>query len=371
MDLGRWLDTLGAGRCGCVFAHDVADTLSVLEEAATSEPETLRVVSLTWKEVPPLANELGLLVSALGRAVPEFFPALYGLAQDSTPNRWSKAQIETEAHAITRAVPRVDGGACRRILSACHEGRTPSLGKLQRAAQVRQFALAIEPKRLVVLLAVLAAPASNQALHSLAQGVEWLAGNAQSRVVVVLPNELAKRPELDHVTYGACLFADPLAPDAPAEILGPTSAAPAVNRAAVAVGSEAKVGPPQEPTISVSPIVGRPARRSDAECALFAVLTEDVQLRSLFAFNQPVRTVFGSQPIVDVLWAAGRLVIEIDGRDHRGQQKFEKDRERDLELLLSGYSVVRFTDSRVILQTEWVVERIREAVRQLRKRDAS
>jgi hypothetical protein len=291
VDLGRWLETLGPGRCGCVFSRDVADTLSILGEAATSEAETFRVVSLTWTEVPPLANELGLLTAALGRAVPDFFPALYGSTQDSTLNLWSKAQIETEAHAIARAVPGVDGGACRRILSACHEGQVPALGKLQRAAQVRQFALAIEPKRLLVLIAVLAAPASNQALHSLAQGVEWLAGNAQSRVVLVLPNELANRPELDHVSYGACLTADSLPPKAPGESQAPKSLAPAVTAKLVRVGEAGVAAPTEEPTISVSPIIGRPAKHSDAERALFEALTGDERLRPLFAYNQRVQVV--------------------------------------------------------------------------------
>ena len=153
VDLGQWLAKLDVGRAACVFSPDVSDTLSVLGQAAASTRQPLRVVSMTWQAVPPLANELGLLVSALARATLDFFPALYGFEQDSEPSRWSKSVVEQEAHAITRGVPDVDGVACRRILGACHRGDVPSLGKLQRAEQARQFALTIEPKRLLVMVA--------------------------------------------------------------------------------------------------------------------------------------------------------------------------------------------------------------------------
>jgi very-short-patch-repair endonuclease len=358
-DLGQWLDTLGAGRAGCVFAADVADTLSVLYEAATSEGEPLRVVSLTWQEVPPLANELGLLVSALGRATLECFPSLYGLEQATELGRWSQSAVESEAHAITRAVADVDGVACRRILSACHEGRVPALGKLVRSEQARQLALAIEPTRLVVMIAVVNAPAVNESLHSLAQGAEWLAGNAGCRVALVLPRALSGHAALDHVTYDACLFAD--ATPVPSQS-GPNDLAKDDGRAQASAAAH-------EPAISVSPIVGRPAKRSDAEQALSARLNADAHLCRLFGYNQHIRTRFGTNPNVDLLWESGKLVIEVDGDDHRGPQKYSADRRRDLELLLSGYMVVRFTSGNVIENQDWVIEKIREAVRYLSERN--
>ena len=357
VDLGRWLETLSAGRAGCVFTPDVADTLSVLQQAATSERDPLRVVALTWREVPPLANELGLLVNALARATTEFFPALYGTRQNDDPGRWSKTTVEQEAHAILRTVDEVDGAACRRILGACHAGQVPSLGKLQRAEQARQFSLAIEPKRLTVLVAVLEAPTTAESLRSLAQGTEWLAGNTKSRVVLVLPTELSGSGELDHVTYGACLHAD-----AP-KVEG------SVKRDAVPPsGNDVS---PHEPMIAVSPIIGQPAKHSAAERALHASLVSDAWLRPFFAYNQCVETSSGSTPRVDLVWEQGKLVIEIDGRDHLRFQKFTSDRARDYELWLSGYSVIRFTDSQVIESPLAVVERIRAAVRHILRREKS
>lgn len=47
---------------------------------------------------------------------------------------------------------------------------------------------------------------------------------------------------------------------------------------------------------------------------------------------------------VDFLWRARRVIAETDGyRYHRGNQAFEDDHERDLQLRARGYDVRRFT----------------------------
>lgn len=48
--------------------------------------------------------------------------------------------------------------------------------------------------------------------------------------------------------------------------------------------------------------------------------------------------------LVDFLWPERRLIVETDGyRYHRGALAFEEDRQRDVELRLQGYEVVRLT----------------------------
>jgi Protein of unknown function (DUF559) len=47
---------------------------------------------------------------------------------------------------------------------------------------------------------------------------------------------------------------------------------------------------------------------------------------------------------VDCLWAAQRLIVELDGRESHGTElAFEKDRERDRLLLVEGWRVTRVT----------------------------
>jgi REase_MTES_1575 len=51
---------------------------------------------------------------------------------------------------------------------------------------------------------------------------------------------------------------------------------------------------------------------------------------------------------VDFLFAAQRLVVETDGwRYHRTRRAFERDRDRDAALLMSGYRTLRVTHHRL------------------------
>jgi very-short-patch-repair endonuclease len=59
---------------------------------------------------------------------------------------------------------------------------------------------------------------------------------------------------------------------------------------------------------------------------------------------------------VDFLFAAQRLVVEVDGyRFHRSRRAFERDRERGAILAAAGYSVVRFSYDQVATNAEAVV----------------
>jgi hypothetical protein len=58
---------------------------------------------------------------------------------------------------------------------------------------------------------------------------------------------------------------------------------------------------------------------------------------------------------VDAAWPDRRLVVELDGRHHRTAAAFERDRERDAELQLAGYRVLRVTARRLERDPEGVV----------------
>jgi very-short-patch-repair endonuclease len=63
---------------------------------------------------------------------------------------------------------------------------------------------------------------------------------------------------------------------------------------------------------------------------------------------------------VDMLWREQRLVAELDGRRyHEHDRAFERDRERDANLLAAGYRVVRVTWQRLVRQPEREAERLR------------
>ncbi len=48
--------------------------------------------------------------------------------------------------------------------------------------------------------------------------------------------------------------------------------------------------------------------------------------------------------LVDAVWAAAKVVVEVDGwRGHRTRAQLERDHQRDLELRRAGYTVLRYT----------------------------
>lgn len=353
-DLDQWLSRVEPGRPASVFTDDVADTQLALQQVAESETEPARVVTLSWQCVPALGNELGLLVTALAKATLELYPSLYGLTQ-TMRERWTESDLETAAHEITRRIPPVLGTACRQILGACHQGQAPSIKKLSNSEQVHQLALAIQPDRLILLIAVHDAKASKVSLRALAQGAEWLATNTRSRVVLVLPVALSDEPELDHVTYTACRFSAPVEPE--------VAAAPPVRPPEAATNP--KHSNTTDAVVSVSPVLGRPHPASEAEQLLCDQICSDAELAPLFRFNWPVKTQYNTSPIVDLLWEAGRLVVEIDGHDHCGLGQFIRDRRRDFELFMSGYRVVRFTRFKVLESPDQILSDLRDAVRYL------
>ena len=49
-----------------------------------------------------------------------------------------------------------------------------------------------------------------------------------------------------------------------------------------------------------------------------------------------------------MLWREQRLIVELDSRTHHDTaQAFEQDRDRDLDLLIAGFSTVRVTARRL------------------------
>jgi very-short-patch-repair endonuclease len=62
---------------------------------------------------------------------------------------------------------------------------------------------------------------------------------------------------------------------------------------------------------------------------------------------------------VDFLWPAARLIVETDGwASHRTRRAYEADRERDAELAVLGYLVVRFTYRQVVAEPLVVAARV-------------
>jgi very-short-patch-repair endonuclease len=109
---------------------------------------------------------------------------------------------------------------------------------------------------------------------------------------------------------------------------------------------------------------GKPHPGSPGEQQLADRLSRDAELADLFWLNQKVRTVRDRLYWVDLLWLAGKVIVEIDGYHYHGDRDaFREDRNRDYELLISGYIVLRLTHDEVISDIEIAIEKIRDVVR--------
>jgi very-short-patch-repair endonuclease len=76
--------------------------------------------------------------------------------------------------------------------------------------------------------------------------------------------------------------------------------------------------------------------------------------------------------IVDFLWRAERLVVEVDSYQFHGPRRsFEADHARDLDLESDDFEVMRFTRDQIVKQPEWVLVQLAQRLDQLRRSSGS
>jgi very-short-patch-repair endonuclease len=227
------------------------------------------------------------------------------------------------------------------------ENRLPRVSGALPATELTQLALAISGSGLILLAdadaAVRAASNSAAIVHAL----EWIAQHSHAAVVTLFAELPPNEPPFDRILFGARRVTTQVHPEPRAGELATTRAEEA--------------GP------WIAPWRGRPHPLSDVEQRLYSVLTADNELATLFHFNLPIDTVRGSRPRVDLVWPQGRLVVELDGYgSHGNRSAFIYDRQRDYELALSGYVVLRLANDEIAQDFGKAIEKIRDLVR-LRK----
>ncbi|GGM14668.1 hypothetical protein GCM10012279_35980 [Micromonospora yangpuensis] len=127
---------------------------------------------------------------------------------------------------------------------------------------------------------------------------------------------------------------------------------------------------PAAPAPRPPEVVGRPHPASAAEAALEAALAAQ-DWSAGRVWNQSYQSHALTAPVrLDLLWPAERCVVEVDGPEHCHPARFEADRQRDVQLQLDGYAVLRFTNARISHDVGSVVHQIGTLVR-ARRRDIS
>jgi very-short-patch-repair endonuclease len=293
-----------------------ASTEEIVEQIIGFLAETARRLWPTWFtniDFSGCRNDtLGLLAArAIARGAAKEIPGL--------SRSWTE---EAARLALDHRLPRVKG--------------TPP------ALEFSNLSLAISPTGLVLVsdLSSTVQPMPNVA--PLVRALEWIAQASQGAVVALFKDLPPIEPPFDRILYGA------------SEVISET--------AATQVDSAGRIEGQHEPWIA--PWRGLPHPLSDIEKRLAQVISADTELAPLFAFNQFVDTIRGSRPKVDLVWPAGRLVVELDGYgSHGNRTAFMYDRHRDYELALSGYIVLRLANDEIAQDYGKAIEKIRDIVR--------
>ena len=132
---------------------------------------------------------------------------------------------------------------------------------------------------------------------------------------------------------------------------------------------EVEHSPPDNDERSVltyPPLSGIPRADSPAELALERALAPHDWAQGR-RWNHTYEWHLLAKPYrLDLFWEADGLVVEVDGRDHRGALKFADDRRRDVQLQLLGYDVLRFTNEQVLSDLDATVLKIEKLLAQRR-----
>lgn len=350
-----------------VFCDDVTRGRREVR-AATEEQESVpTLVALEWEHAPSLAHEIDEIRDALANAAASLWPNWYITAEQRfEQTRAPDVPLATLVAEITNSSISVSTSWLRQAWERCRKGRLPIVERVPCAEQVRQLSRALDPRRLVFVVSVVRDDAPPARLRGLARAAEWLAREAQAKTLLIVPTSWIGHPELDHVAYGALrLSSDESVADTSRE--GKTC----VDGRASGTQAEDSIGHPTKPPngesvhVLVGPIVGKPHPASEVEKLLHDRLSSDQELGALFEYNERLPAFGEKQFIVDLVWKKGRLVIEVDGSEHRSQMSYQKDRERDYRLWMSGYTTLRVTNDEVCVNVEHVVAKIRNMVNRI------
>jgi hypothetical protein len=237
---------------------------------------------------------------------------------------------------IAQSIPRVSRAWAERAVTRALDGRKLRGLDVALATELEQLCLVINRAGLVLITNSIGSEAEASALvHAL----EWITRNAHIAVVVLFDNLPESNSVYDRILYGVhCIES---AEDK-------SSKSPAHDFTA---------------TAWLAPVEGMPHPLSATEQKVAKAIALDSELAPLFSYNVFVETVRGSRPKVDLLWNAGRLVVELDGYpDHGSRTAFMYDRNRDYELALSGFSVLRLANDEIAQDIGKAVEKIRDMV---------
>jgi len=338
-----FLDQVPAGEVRVFPGADPGGWLSPGGPLPAGDAFSFKQVTVIWPRVPPIETVLEDALRKLAEVSLALWPHWY--TGDGRPFFTSPTDLESflknpgTLACFGRSRQEISLHWLKAAVRLCQAGQMPWPAPFPDAVQASQLALTIGRHRLGMILGTEEEHPAAGRLLGLARSAEWLAGQTGASLAVVIPASLADHPELEPIRYQAVF---PVSPP----------------------GEKRVAQEPDEAVHVVWPVAGIPHPLSPGEQKLARGLLRDPELAGLFEFNQPVDTARSNRWLVDLLWRAGKLVVEVDGyRHHAHREAFARDRHRDYELTISGYTVLRLTHDEVMNDIQAALNKIRDVVR--------
>lgn len=351
------MDRILAAPPGAVLAVDGLELADLRAEIEAGEPAAMgarRLVLVPLAAAATAEAAADALLAGLADLALTLWPHWYGDAPLPHGAADTLGRMAAGA-AVRRAAALVEGALLSWAEAAAQlalSGRPPLVPQTPAATQLAQLARLLAPGGLVIAVEI--DPALEPALAAaLAHALDWTARNLGGAVAALFPQAPARPEAFARIRqHRVCV--------------DPAQRVPLSGDGLPPADGGGPAGAPPLPW--VLPWRGRPHPLSAIETRMARLIDADAELASLFHFNQPVETVRGSRPRVDLLWPEGRLVVELDGyADHGTRAAFGRDRHRDFELTLSGYTVLRLPNDEIAQDCWLALEKIRDLVRHRRR----
>jgi hypothetical protein len=295
-----------------------------------SIPDGRRTLFVQIRPAGNVADYIEQVIAALAETAMRLWPVWFNdvsfaMCRNDALGREAAGIIATETAVRSSGISSSWAEAAARLALA---GLPPRVAGVLPAVELAQLSLAISRDGLVLVLDVSGAEGAPGAV-ALPHALEWIAQHSRAGVIALFPEVPPLDSPFDRILYGARRVVADAEPEASGFAPNPREGNETGNW--------------------LVPWRGLPHPFSEIEQRLAAMLGDDTELAELFCFNWFVDTVRGSRPKVDLVWIEGRLVVELDGySDHATRRAFIGDRQRDYELALSGYTVLRLANDEIM-----------------------
>jgi very-short-patch-repair endonuclease len=122
-----------------------------------------------------------------------------------------------------------------------------------------------------------------------------------------------------------------------------------------------------KPLLSYPSPLGAPRADSEAEQALERALAPHLWAAGREWNRRYQASELAREYRLDLCWPVDRIVVEVDGADHRRRLKWADDRTRDVHLQMNGYAVLRFANEDVLADVQLVVHQVHRVLSRRRQ----